>query len=466
MSNRSFTLFTFFASASALLIALNSAEGASFTDDKGTTHVISKGDTVLCGAMDAVGFFHFGMETSQIEGTFGERSSSGSNYGGTYFDGNLADHGDHGNVEYNPEHFPADPDETERAFLNMITDYSPSCSSTNYYCTEIDIATLNQNGWPDVVVFGSYYSNLLTEDFRGNATAAGVPIIELTTAYGSSTEEQVLPRGMVEITQRWEELAISFLGDERVQATVKEDKAKLCAAAETFKSAAQMSQSRGVRAMAAYLPYAGTGDNGEVGAFIASPERDTVLAMMEELGMAILHNDAETNRPYEYAISSDFTTGKLAYENMQSAGALGDPVPYYVDFWLYDDRVTLDFLSGAFKEAWPHKALVAKQYAYFPSNARIYSYRHAAEILTIVAEPLKNAQQLFTDISTQCTPVSGGVAGEDHRSKGLLPGQYACHEPITYDFCIQDKDETSVASKQLDSKVATTFMMIIAFMFM
>lgn len=58
----------------------------TFTDDKGLTHKIPSGAKVLCGAMDAVTFFHFGMEASQVKGTFGERSSSGSNFGGKYFD--------------------------------------------------------------------------------------------------------------------------------------------------------------------------------------------------------------------------------------------------------------------------------------------------------------------------------------------------------------------------------------------
>ena len=59
---------------------------ASFVDDKGTNFEFVGKPTILCGAMDAVAFQHFGMEGAQIKGTVGERSSSGSNYGGVYYD--------------------------------------------------------------------------------------------------------------------------------------------------------------------------------------------------------------------------------------------------------------------------------------------------------------------------------------------------------------------------------------------
>jgi len=441
--------------AFALLVGINRVYGASFVDDKGTKHTFKSNAKILCGAMDAVAFYHFGMSYKQIGGTFGERSSSGSNYGGKYSNGNLADHGDHSKVDHNPEHFPADPDESERAFLNMITDYSPSCSSSNYYCSDVDIDALNKKGWPDIVIAGSFYSSLVSEEFRGNATEAGVPIIELTTSYGSSPGDEVLPRSMVEITQTWENLAGAFLGADTVASTVENDKKELCSAAKKFKDVAKKAQNKGVRAMAGYLPYTGTGPNGEVGAFLASPERDTVLAMLEELGMAILHNDAEPSRAYEYQVDANFLKGELAWDRLMSKGTVGDPVQYYVDFWLYDDRVTLDFISDSFAQAWPHKAVVSKQYAYFPANSRIFSYRHAAEILKNIAEPLEDAKQLFTTPTTQCTSVDGGVAGDEHRSKGLLPGQYACFEPIEeYDFCGDDSSATFDYAKILPSHYA------------
>merc|ERR1740139_2021765 len=96
------------------------AQAVSFTDDEGTTHDIPTGSTIVSGAMDAITMHHFGMEASQVKGTFGERSSSGSNYGGFYFDGNVADHGDHSSAEFNPDNFPADPDKAEQAFFESF----------------------------------------------------------------------------------------------------------------------------------------------------------------------------------------------------------------------------------------------------------------------------------------------------------------------------------------------------------
>lgn len=70
----------------------------------------------------------------------------------------------------------------------------------------MDIAALNVNGWPDLIVSGSFYSSLLTEEVRGNATLNNVPIIELVDAYGSNVEDAVLPASMVAL--RWTFLVI------------------------------------------------------------------------------------------------------------------------------------------------------------------------------------------------------------------------------------------------------------------
>jgi len=434
------------------------SSAGSFTDDEGVTSTwTSDKPTIACGAMDALSFQALGMSADQIVGTFAERSSSGSNYGGIYADGNLIDHGDHANAPYDPSFFPADPTEAESNFLNRITDLSPSCSASNFYCDEVNMEILNEKGWPDVLVVGSFYSSLLTESLRGNATARGVPIVSLVTAYGSSPDDPVLPRGMIEVTQRMQELATA-LGAAK-PALIEADQKKLCSSAAAFTQIAKGAQQRGVRAMAGFLPYTTTGEKGEIGAFLSSPERDTALAMLEELGMAILHNDAEPDAAYEYQVTPNFDLGLMPYENIMSSGALGDPVPYYVDFWLYDDRVTLDFVSDSFAQAWPHKAVVAKQYAYHPSNARVYSYLHAAEILDIVGAALATADKLF-DEETTCTPAPvGGWNGEAHRSKGLLPGQYACFEPVTYSFC--ESTESSASSSRATQTLAQWFSFLV-----
>jgi len=420
------------------------AHCASFTDDKGIKHDIQSGAKIITGAMDAVTLFHFGMEASQIEGTLGERSASGSNFGGVYFDGNIADHGDHAKIPFEQKKFPSGPDESERNFLNMIPDFSPSCSSSNYYCAEVDIAAIKAAGWPDLMIFGSFYGSLLSDDLRGNATEAGVPIIQLTTSYGTPDDEISARRSMIGMTERWEELAGSLTTPEAASKASEGDKVSFCNAVVKFQADAKLAQDKGVRALPGYLPYQGTGENGEIGAFIVSPEKDTVLSMLEENGMAILHNDAEPAKYYEYF--TDFTTGSLPFENIMSAGGItGDPVPYFVDFWLYDDRVTLDFISDAFAQSWPNKALLSKQYAPYPANSRIFSYRHAADILAVVGEPLSKAVKIETmgdADTTNCTPAAeGGISGEIHREKGMLPGQYTCYEPIAYDICKKSSAE-------------------------
>ena len=59
----------------------------SFTDDAGVTHSWeADAPQILTGAMDAVSLFHLGMAASQVAGTIGERTASGSNYGGIYAD--------------------------------------------------------------------------------------------------------------------------------------------------------------------------------------------------------------------------------------------------------------------------------------------------------------------------------------------------------------------------------------------
>jgi len=67
-------------------VLLAKSAKTSFVDDAGTTHEIPSGAKIMTGTMDAVTLFHFGMESSQIMGTFGERSASGSNFGGVYHD--------------------------------------------------------------------------------------------------------------------------------------------------------------------------------------------------------------------------------------------------------------------------------------------------------------------------------------------------------------------------------------------
>ena len=70
------------------------------------------------------------------------------------------------------------------------------------------------------------------------------------------------------------------------------------------------------------------------------------------------------------------------------------PVAYTPDFFLYEPRGALDFTSDSFAAAWPHPAVVAKQYAYYPITTLHYSWRHATDILDVVGAKLRTAAKL------------------------------------------------------------------------
>ena len=80
----------------------------------------------------------------------------------------------------------------------------------------------------------------------------------------------------------------------------------------TFKDAASGAQARGVRALAAYLPYGPAAANGDIGAFLMSPDKDQVLMMLEELGMPIMHVDVAQESSWEYAVAADWSAGSVA----------------------------------------------------------------------------------------------------------------------------------------------------------
>mmetsp|Transcript_21867 Transcript_21867/g.51567 ORF Transcript_21867/g.51567 Transcript_21867/m.51567 type:complete len:586 (+) Transcript_21867:89-1846(+) len=418
-----------------------------FVDDAGTSHVIPAGATIVLGTMDAVALSHFGLTSDRVVATMGERSSSGSNHGGFYYDGNIA-YGelDHGSKDYDPSVFPADPDEEERAFLDSIEgDLSSGCSDTNYYCDLVDTTILDEIGWPDVVIVGSFYSSLLTDEVRGNFTEKGVPVIELKNAYGDDDAEAGNIRNMIEMIERMESLAKTLGLDVHGSTVVKDDKEKLCEAAATFQEAAAEARGAGARAMAAYMPYQAN-EPGKTGAFLPNPDRDPVLSMMQNLGLAILHNehsgDYWENRAGDYAPGSG---NFLANETKSVSGQHA----YNVDFWLYDDRVALDFLSDEFANDWPQPAVTAKQYAYWPSNARILSYRHAAEILNVVAGSLASAERLTPE--TTCTEPTS-----DSQFRELGPGEYSCEKIYPIDFCeVQDDNVFDHGSTPVDITAST-----------
>jgi len=416
----------------------DTAGGSIFIDDNGVSHTIPTNATIVLGAMDAVALFHFGLGPDRIVATLGERSSSGSNHGGYYYDGNVVyDELDHGSSEYDPSIFPADPNVEERAFLDSIPgDLSPGCSSTNFYCDTVNFTDLVDNGWPDVIIIGGFYEGF-AEKMRNASIAENIPLIVLSSSYSDDEGETENIRNMVEMTERMESLAVSLGLDVGSNSVVEDDKVALCAAAKSFQATAKSAHEVGVRTMASYMPYQ-VNDAGYTSAFIPNPDRDPVLSMMQNLGLPILYNEHTgtywENRVGDYSAGSgDFT----AEDTMSVSGNFS----YNVDFWLYDDRVSLDFLSEKFAQDWPHPAITAKQYAYWPSNFRIISYRHATEILTIVGASLATAMPV-TPAST-CVEPTG-----DTQIRDLGPGEFSCIKIFPIDFCdtaASDTTETTSA---------------------
>ena len=82
--------------------------------------------------------------------------------------------------------------------------------------------------------------------------------------------------------------------------------------------------------------------------------------------------------------------------------------------------------------AWPHPALVADQYAYWPNGGHIHSFEHGTEILKLVGEALGKAQRI--EPATTCTEVAD-VMDVNYRVNGIATGEYACPKPVEYDWC-------------------------------
>lgn len=258
----------------------------------------------------------------------------------------------------------------------------------------------------------------------------------MTSTYNTA---DAAPKDYADLVTRYEQLATA-LGVANVEDNVAADKAAFCSAATSFKATAKAASDKGVRAMAIYAPYGAAGPNGEVGAFLMSPDKDPVLLMLEELGMQILHVDVSQDSNWEYAVTADWSAGTLSATDTKSSGALtGEQVKYPVDFFLADVRTLLDFNSESFAKAWPHPAVTAGQSAYWPSGGQDYSWKHATEILTIVGEKLAQAEKIAdgtttSHVSTTCTQVDV-IDSETHRTTGLGPAEYACYNPVEYAWC-------------------------------
>ena len=362
-----------------------------------------------------------GTPHAQVVGTYGERCISGSNLN-TYADWNAnKEHfGDHNTAAHDPAFFPADPVSAEEtAMLTSTPDLTPSCSRSCFWCSDTAgshpgepgeiLRNLDANGWPDYILQGAYAGQwplVADPNLLANATARGVKVISIIDVYNDADGSQSRPVSYIDVTETYERLA-AFLG---ATEDLSSEKREFCAEMNNFKATAAAAATRGVRAMGVFAPYVSVA-GGVTNGFLYGAITDQVSFMLEELGMQILHNNSG------YAPLDAATLGKQ----------------YPIDFWLYDVRVTLDFISDTFSTAWPHPALVADQYARYPNGGHIHSYEHGTEILKHVGEALGKAQRI--EPTTPCTEVAD-VTDVHYRTVGLGRGQYACPKPVEYDWCV------------------------------
>jgi hypothetical protein len=417
-----------------------------FKDDENVVHKIKQDKPkILIEAQQVLSMLHFGVGKDQLYATHGPFSTSGSNYGGVYANGNQADHGTHEDALFELEHWPSHPNKDEMKVLEGIRskglDLSP-CSVSNFWCTALDWEVFNSKGWPDVIIhfeYDSYAYGDADGQFLGNASQRNIPVIKIfNSAPPPKTGDDRIPRSYIEVTRRMEELAIALGADsDTAKGAVKEGKIAFCKAADEFKLVAKAATDRGVRALGGYFPYRGddanradgmNADGVSINGWLYGPARSQTLLMFEELGMSILHVGAtggtEAN-PYMFP------------DNLTSIQP-GNPA-FGVDFFLPDIRVWLDVSSAQFAKAWPHPAITAGQFASFSSYA--HSYVVGAKILDAVSDKLKDAKKLDTitcDVcsahATKCTDVEV-ISSEVHRSDGLGVTEFACYNPVEYSWC-------------------------------
>jgi hypothetical protein len=339
----------------------------TFTDDEGKTHTWAAAvPTIVTGTFQALTLMDMGLPASQVKGTFGERGTDGSNINGVFATSDSwvtrGNHGDHANAEHEREtHFLSDPTNAEKALLSQMIDVSPECSSSNTWCNTFNATILDSQGWPDIIVAGPMFDSIVNADVREKAAQRGVPIIILSDKNTAKTEWKTF----IDLAKRFEDLAKALGAD--VEAHTANDKLELCAKAAEFTEISHQASRRGVRALAGYMPF-GPADpsTGNIAAMLNAPDRNPALMMLEELGMSIIHLDSGASSYYEYMYPAWGGPTMPANGNIMSSGKSGSPVPYNADFFLYEPRGALDFTSDSFAAAWPHPAVVNRQYAYYP----------------------------------------------------------------------------------------------------
>ncbi|GAX17669.1 hypothetical protein FisN_10Lu386 [Fistulifera solaris] len=402
----------------SLFLSLAAVQARSFTDDRGITHEFTGKPTIVTFAHTAVTLSHFGLGLDQLVGVWGEFAIDGSDY------------------DFNSDSessYPADPTPEEMEFLASVTHISPSCKVG--YCTEFDLEIF-ESVKPDYIVMHGYRGKLYgfnTTIEKQVVNMLGKPIIYIDVTQdatqpggncvgdGGDNSTYCFGKSMIQVIEQYEALALA-LGAPR-PASIDQDKREMCKAAKEFQEAAKIAHSKGVRALAAYIV-----DDPTQLSYVAFLADDMVLRMYEELGMPILHPgscqaaNCSQNYFWEWVPTSEF------FPECPPGGPLtpecaANPL-YPVDLWLYDHRTTMMFISDEFKTTFPDRAVLQGQHVYWPFGGGMISYRHAAEILSIVAPRLAAAERIHP--ATPCTPAD--VSSANHAIEGLGPSQYACYD--------------------------------------
>lgn len=430
-----------------LTILVATCQGGTFQDDRGVTHEIRGKPSIVTFARTAVTLSHFGerwiylrkkesssssrlvlltllvitlllcisgLGRDQLVGVYGEYANDGSDYDFT----NLLD----GST------YPADPTPEEMELITSVTHISPGCLKG--YCQEFDLEIFRSLK-PDYIVMHGYRGNLWGFDAdteKQVVNVIGRPIIYIDVAQqganciSENEQQNCYGKSMIEVVEQYYDLA-QALGI-AIPKSVEEDRRALCKAAEEFQDAAELAHTKGVRAMAGYIS---VNQFRNATSYLAYPPDDMVLRMFEELGMPLLHPGkcqapgCSRNYFWEWIPTQEYFPECAPGQDRLSCN---DEVLYPVDMWLYDHRTTFTFLSQEFRQSFPDPAVLEGQFEYWPIGGGIISYRHAAEILSIMAPALAKMERIHD--STSCTIAD--VTSILHAQNGLSGGSYACFD--------------------------------------
>jgi len=403
-------------SGALFLLALLSPTHAqrSFTDDLGVTHTTtSDKPTIVTWAHRAVTLEHYGLDESQLLGTYGEWANSGSDY-------------DFDNLEAGSS-YPADPTPEEMRLLTKVVNLSPGCKAE--YCTEFNFDAFKQLDAEFILVHGYRESTWVIDNLLANITAetdTKVIYNEISLEGDDCSADggfkDCYGKSMIDVIEDNIETA-EFLNLDAPE-KLDEDFARLCKSATTFQENMKVAHERGLRTMAAYLT--------TTTSYMAAPHHDMVLRMVEELGMPIMHVGSCSNKticPNDYfwewlPIQEYFTDCE---EGVYSESCNTNTL-YPVDFWLYDHRTTMTVANEDFTLGFPDKALIAGQMDFWPIGGRLVTPHHAANILDILGPSLLTADRLYPE--TECTPAD--VTSVAHRTSGLAGGAYACYDTTEF----------------------------------